>query len=137
MSLVLDCSATLAFVLPDEIPSASQALLDQVAANGAWVPSLWKLEVANALCMAVRRGRITQPYRNALLHQLARLEIQTDPETGANAWGNTLTQAGLHGLTLYAAAYLELTLRRDFVLATLDAQLQKAASAEGLELNRI
>ena len=132
MSLVLDCSATLAFLLPDEASAPSLALLDHVAAHGAWVPSLWKLEVANALTMAVRRGRIAQPHRNAILHQLGRLDIQTDPETSANAWGNTLTLADRHGLTLYDAAYLELSLRRNFALATLDAQLLKAAAAEGV-----
>jgi predicted nucleic acid-binding protein len=136
-SLVLDCSATLAFVLPDEISAPSLALLDHVAAHGAWVPSLWGLEVANALSMAVRRGRIAQPYRNAVLHQLGRLDIQTDPETSAKAWETTLTLADRHGLTLYDAAYLELSLRRFLRLATLDAGLLRIAVAEGVEVYAI
>jgi predicted nucleic acid-binding protein len=131
-SLVLDCSATLAFLLPDEATAPSLALLDHVAAHGAWVPSLWKLEVANALSVAVRRRRLTQPHRNAVLHQLGRLDIQTDPETSAKAWETTLTLADRHGLTLYDAAYLELSVRRFLLLATLDTALHKAAVAEGV-----
>jgi predicted nucleic acid-binding protein len=37
-----------------------------------------------------------------------------------------------HGLTFYDALYLELALRRDAPLATLDAALQRAAKSEGL-----
>ncbi len=43
------------------------ALLSQVAASGAVAPSLWRLEVANALQMAVRRNRIDSSFRDATL----------------------------------------------------------------------
>ena len=36
-----------------------------------------------------------------------------------------------HGLTFYDALYLELTLRRQAVLVSLDADLLRAAQAEG------
>lgn len=39
-----------------------------------------------------------------------------------------------HGLTVYDAAYLELALRRNLPLGTLDADLRKAAQAEGVPL---
>jgi predicted nucleic acid-binding protein len=132
LSLVLDCSATLAFLLPDEISAASQALLDRIVAQGALVPALWRLEVANALTMAVRRKRIAAPFRNAALRDLGQLGIRTDMETDANAWGATLTLVDRHGLTLYDAAYLELALLRDFALATLDEALLRGAVAEGV-----
>lgn len=131
MSLVLDCSATLAFLLPGEISAPALALLDHVAAEGAWVPALWRLEVANALTVAVRRGRIAPPFRNAALRDLGQLGIRTDLETDARAWETTLTLADRHGLTLYDAVYLELAVRRNFALATLDAALRSAVLAEG------
>ena len=50
------------------------------------VPTLWKLEIANSLTMAVRRGRIDREFRRAALSDLATPEITTDPHAEANAW---------------------------------------------------
>lgn len=125
MSLVLDCSATLALLLPDE--TASRDLLEKIVAGGAFVPSLWRLEVANALSIAVRRGRISRDIRNELLHNLARLDIRADSETDSAAWRATLNLADRFGLTVYDAAYLELAIRRNLPLATLDKELRRAA----------
>ena len=44
MSLVLDSSATLAWIYGDETTAAIRALFDQVANEGAAVPALWRLE---------------------------------------------------------------------------------------------
>ncbi len=58
MSLVLDSSATLAWIYSDETTEAIRLLFDGVADAGALVPALWRLEVANSLTVAVRHGRI-------------------------------------------------------------------------------
>ncbi|HTN98020.1 MAG TPA: type II toxin-antitoxin system VapC family toxin, partial [Nordella sp.] len=58
MSLVLDASLTIAWYFEDERSTQTETLLDQVAAEGAIVPTLWKIEVANGLQMAMRRKRI-------------------------------------------------------------------------------
>jgi predicted nucleic acid-binding protein len=42
--------------------------------------------------------------------------------------------ARLHALTFYEAAYLELAKREALPLATLDRDLEKAATAEGVAL---
>lgn len=132
MTLVLDSSATLAWVLAEEVTPALVAVFDRVAATHALVPSLWRLEVANALTMGVRRGRIAVGERDATLSDLALLDIRTDNETEAQAWGGTLRFADRFGLSLYDAAYLELAQRRALPLATLDAALARAASASGV-----
>ena len=56
MSLVLDSSVTLAWVYSNETTDAIRHVFDQVSESGAWVPALWRLEVANILEMGVRRG---------------------------------------------------------------------------------
>lgn len=134
MSLVLDCSVTLAAMYPDEGTPAIRAVFDQLAAEGAWVPSLWKLEVANLLQIGVRRGRHTADFRDAALVDLAALPIRVDSLTEQHAWRSTLRLAALHHLTLYDAAYLELALRRSLPLATLDRELRSAANAETVPL---
>jgi hypothetical protein len=57
MSLVLDASMTIAWLFDDERTPAAHAVMRRVVAEGAIVPSLWRLEVANVLRNAVRRGR--------------------------------------------------------------------------------
>ena len=134
MSLVLDCSATLAWLLDDETTDAVRRVFDIVARDGAWVPSLWRLEVANSLRTAIRRRRITADNRAASLRNLGLHAITTDAETDAQAWTSTLQLADRFGLTLYDAAYLELAQRRHLPLATLDRPLRAAATAAGVAL---
>jgi predicted nucleic acid-binding protein len=132
MSLVIDSSMTLAWYFEDEKTDASLAVLHRVVDTGAVVPSLWRLEVASGLQVAVRRKRITPAYRDASLGDLRALVIAIDPQTDHHAWTATLELSDRYRLTPYDAAYLELALRRNLPLATLDADLLKACAAAGV-----
>jgi predicted nucleic acid-binding protein len=134
MSLVLDSSATLARLWEDETTDTIRQLFERIRDRGAWAPSLWKLEVANALELDVRRGRHVAEFRDGALADLALLPIQIDPETDRHAWGATLRLAEKYRLTVYDSAYLELAVRRSLPLATLDRQLRAAGGGEGVEL---
>ena len=134
MSLVLDASLTLSWFFKDERTPGTDAVLTEVTENGAVVPGLWRLEVANALQMAVRRKRIDAAFRDSALAQLSQLFIPADPDTDAYAWTAILQLAGRFELTLYDAAYLELAQRRRLPLATLDRELRDAAAALGIAL---
>ena len=134
MSLVLDSSATLAWVYPEEITAAINEIRAHVESSGAVVPSLWRLEVANILEMNVRRSRHDAAFRDATLADLSELPIRVDGETDRHAWDDTLRLASRHRLTLYDAAYLELAQRRGLPLATMDKDLRKAALTEGIAL---
>jgi predicted nucleic acid-binding protein len=127
VSLVLDASLALAWYFQDQTTSATDTILDRVAETGAVVPALWRLEIANGLQVAVRRGRISVAYRDASLAELTQMQIDTDSETDVHAWSATLRLAEKHELTLYDAAYLELAQRRRLPLATLDRELRRAA----------
>jgi predicted nucleic acid-binding protein len=94
------------------------------------VPALWRLEVLNALQVAVRRGRITVPYRDVSLIELRALSIAIDRGTNRQAWSGTPRLCDRFGLTSYDAAYLEVALRGRLPLATLDGELARAAEAE-------
>jgi predicted nucleic acid-binding protein len=132
VSLVLDSSATLAWIYDDESTDPVRAVWERIADTGAVVPALWRLEVANSLTVAVPRNRIDTEFRRSALADLAALDITVDPQTDAQAWGNTLILADRYRLTLYDAAYLELAQRRQLPLATLDAELLAAANAAGV-----
>ena len=134
MTLVLDSSATLAWIYSEETTGPIRYVFDAVAKEGAFVPALWRLEVANSLTMAVRRGRINADFRRASLADLALLDITTDQYTDFHAWSETLSLTDRFQLTSYDAAYLELAARRSLPLATLDGELRTAATALGLRL---
>jgi predicted nucleic acid-binding protein len=124
----------MAWVYSDETTEQVRRVFELLRPSGAWVPGLWRLEVANVLEMGVRRKRNDAAFRDATLADLAQLPIQVDAETDQHAWGATLHLAERHQLTLYDAAYLELALRRDLPLATLDEDLRRAANTEKVRL---
>jgi len=132
VSLVLDAAVTLAWVYQEEITEAAQEMLDRVMADGAWVPAIWRLEVANALNIGIRRRRIGADYRDEALATLALHDIKVDPETWQHAWATTLRLADQFGLTLYDAAYVELAQRRALPLAAFDGEMRIAAQSLGL-----
>ena len=134
MSFVVDSSAALAWVYSEETTEAISEVLARLTDRRAWVPALWRLEVANVLEMNVRRGRHDAAFRDAALADLAVLPISIDAETDRQAWGATVRLAARHRLTVYDAAYLELAQRRGLPLATLDKELRDAATAEGVIL---
>jgi predicted nucleic acid-binding protein len=131
---VLDSSVTLAWIYSDECTPAVDAVFERVIEARAWVPSLWRLEVANSLHMAARGKRISADFRDQSLADLMLLNIVSDPDTDSFAWSVTLRLAEHHQLTVHDAAYLELALRLSLPLATLDTDLRAAANAADVPL---
>ncbi len=132
--LILDSSATLAWIYGDETTEPIRQVFHAIAESGAVVPALWRLEVANSLTIAIRKRRIDRDFRRAALADLALLDITTDQQTDSHAWTDTLNLADHFRLTVYDATYLELARRRELPLATLDQELRTAATAAGVTL---
>ena len=132
--LVLDASMTIAWLFDAEQTKAAHAVMRRVVAEGAIVPSLWRLEIANVLRNAVRRGRCNEAYVDRSLARLARLAIERDEETDDHAWESTRTLARKENLSLYDAAYLELAIRRGMSLASCDKALLAAAVRRKVEV---
>ncbi len=134
MTIVVDASIALAWVHGDERTDVVETVFRRIGRTGAVVPAVWPLEVANALTMAVRRGRTSPALRDRALSDLTEVPIRVDDETNAHAWTATIKLADFHGLTVYDAAYLELAQRRRLPLATLDKELRAAAVKSGVEI---
>lgn len=131
---VLDASVTLAALIEEERSAEAREILRAVIDDSAVVPGLWFLEVGNVLLIAERRRSLTSAARRDHLDDLTRLPIVIDNETAGHAWHETMEHAVAHRLTLYDAAYLELSLRRQLPLATFDTALRRAAAAAGVGL---
>lgn len=132
-SFVLDASVTMAGVLDDENSPLADEALSRLARNPALVPYFWHIEVRNVLLNAERRGRLTAERAAQHPATLSALPVTTDTALALNA-AYGLAQA--YGLTFYDAVYLELALRRNAPVATLDNALGRAAVAAGLTLLR-
>jgi len=131
-AVVIDSSAALSWCFEDEASPRSDALFEQVRDQGAVVPGLWHLEVANVLLQAEKRGRITTADVTMRLDLIAELPIMTDNETTARAWREIMALARAQRLTTYDAAYLELAIRQGMPLVTKDEALIAAAERTGV-----
>ena len=133
---VIDASIALAWLLPDEEADKAETVIILAKLSGPVAPALFPLEVANALRSNIRRGRIDAAYRDAALDQLDKASVARDLEAyDPEVLRDTVRLSDRHGLTVYDAAYLELALRHDAPLGTLDDDLRRAAGAENVALH--
>jgi predicted nucleic acid-binding protein len=79
----------------------------------------------------VRRGRIDEDHAATFLRALAQLPIVLiDP----SAYDDVFQLARRLALTVYDASYVEVALREDLPLATLDSRMREAAAGAGVTL---
>jgi predicted nucleic acid-binding protein len=132
VSVVIDSSVALTWCFEDEASPQTDALFERVRDDGAVVPALWHLELANVLLQAEKRGRIAAGDVATRLELIAELPITTDHQTAARAWREVIALARAERLTAYDAAYLELAIRRSLPLSTRDDALIVAARRTGV-----
>ena len=129
--VIVDASATAAWIFGNENSPYADAVFDRVKAVGALVPQFWHIEMRNVLLSGERRNRITALQADQHLVNLLALPLRTDAGLDLAA---AFILARPYGLSFYDAIYLEMARRRNAMLATLDGGLTKAANAEGLFL---
>lgn len=129
MTFVLDCSVTLAWLLPYENSAAADALAGELARTTAVVPAIWTYEVANALLVAQRRARIGDNELIRMQRALAALPIEVEAVAKDHVLSAVADLGRRLGITSYDAAYIELAARRKLPLATLDERLRKTCAS--------
>jgi predicted nucleic acid-binding protein len=132
--IVIDASVALAWCFDDEATEGTRALLDRFEHERGEVPSLWHLELANALAVAERNRRITPARTSEFIALIGGLPIVVDEQTPSRALSAVLDLARNEKLSAYDASYLELAMRRGIPLATKDDDLAKAAGRVGVPL---
>ncbi len=131
---VVDASVAMTWCFKDEITPATQKLLKDMSSKTALVPAWWYVEIANVLALAERRGRVSATQIVDFVAVLDNARIETDNEAPQRAFSHLLPLCRAHGLTSYDAIYLDLAVRRQLPLATLDEPLRKAAKKMGVKL---
>lgn len=134
--LVIDASIVLAWAFEDEFSPLAASVLRELEQAEAVAPSIWPLEVANGLLVAERRGRVSEAETRRFLALVGDLPVRVESSTRAQVWSTTTDLGRRHGLSAYDASYLDLCLRLDLPLATLDQSLAAACTSAGGRLWR-
>ncbi|UWM82961.1 type II toxin-antitoxin system VapC family toxin [Rhizobium sp. SRDI969] len=129
MPFVVDASVAAAWLLVDEESRTAEEALSFLETEDALVPDLFWHEIRNILLTAERRKRISNEDVLACLMRLTSLPLRT---VSSEDHLPILRLAGKYQLSVYDAAYLALAVAENVSLATLDARLERAASAESL-----
>lgn len=120
MSVVIDASVALKWVLDEPGQEAADALLDEELI----APALWLVEAANALWRRGQRGELTAEEAAARLAELcnapvATMAIEADVPTA-------IQLATAIGHPVYDCLYLALALRENTHVVTADARFHAA-----------
>ena len=138
MILVLDASVPLSWLLRDAAGKDERYAFDILKAlrtgdTRCSVPVIWGLEVANVVARCESKALITQAQSEAFLEMLRDLAVEVDIASAGQSLAQTLQLARRYNLSAYDASYLELALRSSHPLATLDADLRRAAKKAGVK----
>lgn len=132
--LVVDASVTLAWLFPDFSSGYAESVLQALSHRRGLVPANWALETASAAALAERRHRVTPLTTARYFELLADLDLHQETVTLAESLVRVLPVAREFQISAHDAAYLELALRHEAPLATLDDSLRYAARRAGAEL---
>ena len=132
-TFVLDNSVTMRWCFDTGRHPYADGVLHQLEAiDGlALVPVLWRYEVSSVLARAQNNGTLSAQRVSNFLANLHTLDIVVDVLGIGRILTDVHQLATTYRLTSYDAAYLELALRRNLPLATLDQELIQACQAAG------
>ena len=130
MPMVLDNSVVCGWLLENQATPYTDAIAQRLQDDQAVAPPLLRLEYANVLRTACKRGRLTAQQAQDAIAQLAELPVEIDAELPDAA--QLLALALRYDLSSYDATYLDLALRRQLPVATQDVALAQAARLSGV-----
>ena len=133
---VLDNSVTMRWCFDAGTHAYADSVLARLEADegAAFVPIMWRYEVSAVLARAAIKGFLPAHKAVAFLENLAALPIDVDMESASRILTDVHRLAIQYRLSSYDAAYLELALRRNLPLATLDEELREACKAAGVPM---
>lgn len=127
--VVLDASVAAIWAFEDEDAPVSEPALIAATEGMAIAPRLFWYEARNLAIVGERRKRLTPAQSARFVDALAALDIAIDDAPDERV---ALLLARRHQLTFYDACYLELAMRMNASIASLDLAVLRAARAEGV-----
>ena len=134
-NFVVDSSLALSWCFDDEATEPTQAVLDLFLEGArAVVPPLWVWECNNILTLAERAKRITSAQKLEKISLLRALPIDFDASAQDQCWTVTADIAQAQKMSIYDASYLELALRLNLALGSLDSELRASGKRVGAKI---
>lgn len=134
MQWVIDTSSLASQFLPDESSKSADHFFSKLLQHDTLlVPSLCWYELCNVLVVAVKRKRLTVNQTFVIIDELQTLPLQIEPPIDQK---NIIELAQDNALSAYDAAYLQLAIRSNAGLFTLDKALHKVAQRLGIKIFR-
>jgi predicted nucleic acid-binding protein len=134
MTYVIDSSFGAAHSLPDEQNDDIDSFFDSLTEQDILsVPQLFWYEISNIFKKTAACNRIEAKDAPAMLQGVGNLNFTTDTANGSGYSAVLFTLARKYSLTCYDAAYLELAIRTQAVIGTLDSDLKEACIKAGLQ----
>lgn len=136
MNLVIDCSFIMTSILPDELQLKVDEVYNQIADNvfNVYVPAVFYLECNNVLISSLKKQRINNSDYEEYLQILNQLPITVDKFCSTSESLYSIGRiATAYNLTSYDSTYLELALRLEAKIATLDKELRSSCEIANIE----
>lgn len=108
-------------------------VLDAMSTATAIVPAVWSLEVVNVIARAESKSIVSEASSEAFIGMIEQLDISVHVAMTEQVTGAILQLARRYALSSYDASYLNLALRENLPLATLDSDLLQAAQQAGVK----
>jgi predicted nucleic acid-binding protein len=125
--IVVDASLVLAIVLREANVKDAASVYESLQADRLAVPAHWPAEIANALWINRRRGRIPSENLNVILEGLFAFKPIVDHAPALDQIPSLIEFAEMQNLTVYDAIYVELARARNATLGTMDADMRTCA----------
>ena len=137
MLFVLDNSVSMRWLFKDGTEADllyAEQVLEALKEGSTVVPGVWWLEVSNVIVRAEAQQLLPETQSRKFLDTLRKMAITVDSSPVEQLCEQTLQLARKFKISAYDAAYLELAIRQNIVLATLDTDLARAARQSKTQL---
>lgn len=134
MTIVVDASVTLDWLLESERSSYAAGVFGYIVRDGGVAPSIWPSEVTNGFLKALRRNRANIEEIERSFIVLASTNVRIDTFTDMEAMRTWFRLGNEYDLTSYDASYVDLALRERVPLATNDEKMRAAAKKLGIKI---
>ncbi len=108
------------------------SVLRRLDGERAAVAHFWSVEVANALLMSEKRGRLSPERTSEAITAVNALNVAHEPVPDASRLNEIIELARSERLTVYDASYLAIAIRLRIAIASLDSDLCAAARRRAL-----
>lgn len=125
--IVIDPGIAIRWIVQTNGSVYAKKVLNYLRDQTSYVPACWHTEVLNGLLNAEYDHLITESNVEGLLFIVDKLNIQTDLYTRERAFNKTISLARANKLNGFQATLLELSMRMQLPLATLNPKLKIAA----------